>query len=353
MKNTYSFSFVALLVLGLASSAQAHENGGGSSHHNNGDNTGCTVNLTCDAGGPYVVDGAPGSVVVQLDGTGSFGALTWQWATNFPGAAFNDASLPNATLTIPVTNDCSFNVPVQLTVTRNSVTKTCRGTVKVRDRVKPVLVCPEFAKAFSGGDTSPEATGYATATDNCDQDVRVTYHDKITPGECGANRAVYRIQRTWKAIDNDCNVTKCVQIINIDRNYVFMDVLPGVCPNTYNRNSCANLPIAIASNESLNAAQIQWSSIRLWGLDCSAGPIAPECLELADVATPFFNSPSCNCTNLNGDGKVDLVAKFKRSKINQAFGLANVAPGTAIPVIVTGKLCNGTHFIAQDCIVVQ
>lgn len=366
MKHLLSLTFVAAMAFSLASTVQAHNNNGCNNGGNNGpsngcnnggsnwgNNGGCQVNLSCDAGGPYSVAGELGSVTVQLDGTQANGAQTWHWSTNFPGAVFNDASLPNATLTIPVGTDCSFNVNLSLTVTRNSVSKTCCTTIRVRDHVKPVITCPEFVKLTDGMETGPATAGYATATDNCDQNVQVTYCDKIIHPACAADRAVYQIERTWKAVDNDCNVAKCTQIINIDRLYAYMDVLPGVCQNLYNRGASANLPIAIVGLSGFNAAQIQWSSVRLFGLHCAGGPVAPECFELADVATPFFNSPSCACTNENGDGTPDLVAKFKRSKINQALGLANVAPGTAIPVIITGRLCNGIDFLAQDCIVVQ
>lgn len=369
--NQFSrLSFAFALALGLATAAQASNNpgctpnpcgnGGGKSHHGGGNggggNGGCggtTTTLRCDAGGPYVVASAPGSVSIQLDGSGSTGGIDFVWNTTYPGAYFNDASLPNPTLVIPVTSTCGFDVPVELLLKSASSATTCSTVVRVRDREKPVITCPELAKVISGESTSPDALGWATATDNCDQNVTITYHDRIILPECRGDRFAYQIERKWKAVDDDCNVERCIQIIDVVRRSANIDVLPGVCPNTYDPSGCGYLAIAIAGEPGFNANQIKWNSIKLWGYECSAGPLSPDCLQLCDVATPFPNGFNCNCTTANGDGKVDLVARFKRSRINNAFGLCNVPAGTAIRVVVTGKLQNGNEFAGLDCFIVQ
>ncbi|MBL8858086.1 MAG: hypothetical protein JNL28_06265 [Planctomycetes bacterium] len=347
MKNLLNFSLAASLVLVLATSAQAHNK------HNGGNGPSCNPTLRCDAGGPYLVNGEPGVVSVQLDGLGSTGALDYVWNTTYPGAYFNDAALPNPVLIIPVTSDCSFNVTVELLVKNGNNSKSCTTRVKVRDRVKPVIMCPGPQKIISGMDESPQALGFATATDNCDQNVSISYCDKRVYPECRGDRFAYIIERTWRAVDNDCNVSKCVQIIDVVRFFAHLDILPGVCPNPYNANACGSLPIAITGAKDFNVTQIQWSSLRLYGLDCSAGPLAPNCIQLADVATPFINTLACNCTDLNGDGRLDLLMRFSRSQINQAFGLANAPAGTTLTVVVIGKLHNGVQFVAQDCMTLQ
>lgn len=358
MKNIAHFTLAAALLLGLASSAHAHQNNGCNpnpcgGNSGNGGNGGCTPTLRCDAGGPYVVDAAPGVVTVQLNGLGSTGAMDWVWNTTYPGAYFMDAGVPNPVLVIPVMNDCSFNVTVDLLVKRTGESKTCSTTVRLKDRVKPVIVCPELAKVISGMDTSPQALGFATATDNCDQNVHVSYKDKIIFPDCRADRFAYQIERTWKAVDDDCNVEKCVQTIDVVRYFANLDILPGACPNLYNRRATSTLPIAIVGAPGFDVTQIQWNSIRLYGLDCTAGPLLPQCIGYADVATPFLNGLNCNCTNANGDGKLDLVLHFSRAQINCAFDLAEMSKGETLTVIVTGKLCDGRMFIAQDCMTVH
>ena len=376
MKNLLSFSFLAATVIGFAATAGATNGnnnngcnqgsgwGGNDNHQHNGNcqggnggyngggnNGGCNVNLSCDAGGPYSVAAVPGMVTVQLDGTDSFGATSWSWTTNAPGAVFNDATLPNPTLTLPVMDSCSSSVQVQLTVTRGQKTKTCSTTIRLRDTVKPEIQCPELEKVFSGQSTSPEVLGYATATDNCDQNVQVTYWDKIVFPDCPADRFAYVIERTWKAVDDDCNVAKCVQIIDVVRVVAALDVRPGVCPNVYDANACSLLPVAITGDATFDATKINWCTVKVWGEDCSAGPVTPHAFQLTDVATPVVAGSNCVCDDLNGDGKLDLLLKISRSKINMAFDVCEMPSGTTIPVIVTGRLCNGTYFFARDCMV--
>lgn len=379
MKNLLTFSFAVATVFAFSNDARAlngYNNGNNNcssnhQHHNGchngnggnngggwngggwngGGNNGCNVNLSCDAGGPYKIDAAPGTVSVQLDGTDSFGATGWLWTTNAPGAAFNDATLPNPTLTFVAADSCSASYQITLTVTRNQQSKTCSTTVKLKDREKPVIQCPELEKVFSGMDTSPSALGFATATDNCDQNVKITYWDKIVFPDCKADRFAYVIERTWKAVDDDCNVSKCVQIIDVVRVVTALDVRPGVCPNVYDANACTLLPIAITGSATFDVTKINWCTVKVWGLDCTAGPIEPHSFHLADVATPLISGVNCNCDDLNGDGTLDLLLKVKRSKINQAFDVCDQPAGTTLPVLVTGRLCNGVYFIAQDCMV--
>lgn len=327
-------------------------NGGcNNGNHNHGGNNGCNVNLSCDAGGPYKLDAAPGVHSIQLDGTDSFGATGWSWSTNIPGAMFDDATLPNPTLTFTTTDSCTSTYQITLTVTRNQSTKTCSTTLKLRDAEKPVIQCPELEKVFSGQDTSPDALGWATAVDNCDTNVQISYYDKIVYPQCPADRFAYVIERTWKAVDNDCNVSKCVQIIDVVRIVTSLDVRPGVCPNVYDANACTLLPIAITGGPGFDATKINWNTVKIWGEDCSAGPITPHSLHLCDVATPLISGVNCNCDDLNGDGKLDLLLKVQRWKINQAFDVCDLPSGTTLQVIVTGRLCNGNYFIAQDCMV--
>lgn len=344
MHSTLSLALCALLSCVFAADAAA--NGCKPKHPP-------TPTLSCDAGGPYKVDAALGVVTVQLDGTDSAGATSWKWTTTFPGAFFDDSTLPNPVLTVPVDCDCSFNLQVKLTVKRGTQTKNCSATVRLRDKTPPKLFCPPDAKLFCGQPTSPAALGHATATDNCDQNVKITWKDKKIPADCKAGRFDHVIQRTWKAVDDDCNVTKCVQIIDVVKQVASLDILPGVCPNTYDRGSNALLPVVILGSADFDVTRIKWNSIRMYGLDCSAGPVKAHSYQLADAATPYFGQ-NCGCHDVNGDGHLDLVVKFKRNKINDAFDLCDAASGTPIQIIVTGQLeCSGCKFIAEDCIVVQ
>ncbi len=348
MKKLVPTSILAALFLCLPAQASGGGHGGGC-----GPGGGGGGSLVCDAGGPYKVAVALPAVTVQLDGSGSLGATGYAWSTNFPGATFDNPNVARPFLTIPVGNDCTFSLTVRLTVSNGSKQRTCSAAVRVEDRVKPVITCPPLAKVFCGDDTSPAALGFATATDNCDTNVKVKYKDRIIPGTCPAERFDHVIERTWTAIDDDCNFAKCVQIIDVVKVLTKLDAFPGQCPNVYDRDGCGLVPVAILGLEGFNVNQIQWHTVKLYGKNCNGGPVPAQCFAFADVATPFFNGADCECHDAGPDGRNDLVAFFKRSKLNHRLNLDCVDPGTQVPIVVTGRLSNGCRFIAEDCLLVQ
>lgn len=71
--------------------------------------------------------------------------------------------------------------------------------IEVRDKVPPVITLPpnvDLGCHCSRPDTSPDATGWAQATDSCDPNPVITYEDTETvEGE------VHTITRTWRATD--------------------------------------------------------------------------------------------------------------------------------------------------------
>lgn len=354
MKRLSHLTLASALLLGVATSARAHDNTRDPSACGNDNYAGGpTPTLICDAGGPYAVDLASPFVTVQMDGTGSTGAQNYVWNVTYPGAYFDDASLQNPTLLIPVSGTCGFDVEVCLLVKTLDVWSTCCTNVRVGERVAPVIVCPDTDKVISGMSTSPAVLGSATATDNCDQNVTVTHTDVIIQPACPADRFAYVIERTWRATDDDGNVSTCVQYIDVVRAFAHLDVLPGACPNLYNRRLRGTLPIAIVGAPGFDVTQIQWNTVRLFGRDCSAGPILPTSMANGDVATPFVNSLDCHCTTANGDGTLDLVAQFSYSQINTAFNLVQANKGETFVVVVTGELTNGVRFIAQDCFTIH
>ena len=109
----------------------------------------------------------------------------------------------------------------------NSVT--CVQTITVRDTTPPTISCPPDKQLQCGDSTAPSNTGMATATDNCDTNVTVSYTDAATPANCTGKPG---IDRTWKATDACGNVATCVQHIT------FVDTTAPVitCPPD---NSCS------------------------------------------------------------------------------------------------------------------
>ena len=375
--RTATFALTAFLGLSLAAGATNNNNnncnGNNGNHGNN--NNGCNhggnhgghhgnkckhnnKNLTCDAGGPYVVEAQAGLTVIALDGTDSDNATSFLWSTSCPDAFLDDPTSPTPHLVIPGGSECGLTCSVTLRVSKGNNTKECSAQVKLKDQTPPTIVCPETAKVICGEDTSPSVTGFPVVTDNCDPCPKVTYKDKIEQQACAAERFDHVIKRTWKAVDNKGNVTTCVQTIDVLKILTSLDVLPGQCPNEYSVNSCGGyLPVTILGSATFDVTEIKKSSIRLYGEHCVGGPVKPANVCFGDVGTPFFGGGglACNCHDANGDGFLDLTAWFKRSELNGALDLGTYAPGEAVRVVVIGKLddCEECKFIATDCIRIQ
>ncbi len=89
---------------------------------------------------------------------------------------------------------------------------TSSQTITVIDDVNPVITAPADITIACNESDLPTNTGQASATDNCDDDVAVTYADTITPGVCDNES---NITRTWTATDDCGNTATAVQIISI------------------------------------------------------------------------------------------------------------------------------------------
>jgi hypothetical protein len=110
-----------------------------------------------------------------------------------PGSSCNNV----ITRTWTATDDCG-----------NSTSFT--QTITVKDTTKPVITsCPSDYYAYCGNcSLDPDVTGRPTATDNCDQDLTITYEDSASPapGSCP-----WTITRTWTITDDCGNKETCTQ----------------------------------------------------------------------------------------------------------------------------------------------
>jgi hypothetical protein len=99
---------------------------------------------------------------------------------------------------------------VTLTVTDDGdLSDSCTATVTVVDETPPVMVCPADKTLECPGNTTPAATGFATATDNCDATPAIGFADVTTPN-CGGT---VTIARTWTATDDADNSSTCGQTV--------------------------------------------------------------------------------------------------------------------------------------------
>jgi len=89
--------------------------------------------------------------------------------------------------------------------------------IRVEDTTSPSITLPSDKTVVCGDPTDPSATGMATAIDNCEGEVTITYSDNITNVTCPD---VSIIERTWTATD------ACGNSISADQSIRIVDFLP-------------------------------------------------------------------------------------------------------------------------------
>ncbi len=134
-----------------------------------------------------------------------------------------------------------------------------------------------------------------------------------------------------------------------------LDIKPGSCPNSFNRNSNGVLPVAILGSTELDVTQIDVESVRISRADGVGGSAAPNegppgpDSTFGDSGTPFNGEP-CDCHEAGGDGVTDLNVKFLSDEVVAALELADISHNDPVEVNVAGTLLDGTPFEGTDCL---
>jgi len=134
---------------------------------------------------------------------------------SYSDSSFNEFCDPNIeiiTRTWTATEGCGKSV-------------SCDQIIKVVDVTAPTISCPSDVTVECGASTDVSDLGIASADDNCDTDVVVSFTDSSADGFCDIY--VEFITRTWSAIDNCYNTASCDQVITVE------DTTPPVisCPS--------------------------------------------------------------------------------------------------------------------------
>lgn len=134
-----------------------------------------------------------------------------------------------------------------------------------------------------------------------------------------------------------------------------IDIKPGSCPNSWNRESNGVLPVAILGTEDFDVTLIDVASITISRSDGTGGSVAPNegplgpHSEFEDVGTPF-EGEVCDCHDAGGDGILDLSMKFKTQDVADLLAVDDL-DGALVPLAVSGTLLDGTRFISSsDCV---
>jgi hypothetical protein len=96
-----------------------------------------------------------------------------------------------------------------ITSTCGSLTKT--QTIVVEDSIAPIITVPSDVTVNCDEDSTPTGTGVATAVDNCDESVNVSYEDVLAGDKCTG----LFVTRTWTATDACGNSASAQQMITI------------------------------------------------------------------------------------------------------------------------------------------
>jgi uncharacterized repeat protein (TIGR01451 family) len=117
-------------------------------------------------------------------------------------------------------------------------TGSCVQSIFVDDASAPIITCPLDVTIDCAESTSPDNTGEASATDNCDGEPVITSSDVTVAGACAQE---YIINRTWIATDACGNSSTCLQLIQLDDNTAPFITCPA---NTTIQCNTSTLPAA-------------------------------------------------------------------------------------------------------------
>ncbi len=166
---------------------------------------------------PPEIDTPAANLTVECDGAGNTGQLNaWldsrggaqasdacsnvSWSNDFGGLTDGCGATGAATVTFSAMDDCGL-------------VASTTATFRIVDTIAPTLTIPPDVTIFCHDSADPNenpALGKATATDNCDPNVDISYVD-----DCQTRNCRGKIYRTWTATDDCGNATSGVQIINV------------------------------------------------------------------------------------------------------------------------------------------
>lgn len=195
-----------------------------------GNSTACQQLITIDDTTPPTIT-CPTDVTIECDDSTLPANNGMATATDncdpSPEISFTDFVIPN--------KGCaqeSFRIRTWTATDNCGNTSQCTQFFEVVDTTPPVITCPPNLSVSCPNNTNPFFTGFATATDNCDETPIVTRSDITISGQCNDE---YTINRTWVATDDCFNSSTCLQVIM----YVDTTFPNIVCP--------ANVTISCAS----------------------------------------------------------------------------------------------------------
>ncbi|MCC6409318.1 MAG: hypothetical protein IT453_19320 [Planctomycetes bacterium] len=315
----------------------------------------------CNNNGPYVVEAnnLPGTTIteVTLTSAGSFDPdgdpLSFFWFEECPTGVFADPTAPDAVYQIDMAGKCSVTCVVELRVTGGNQISKCVTQVTVQDTTPPNLTVPPDVGVVWGDDTTPAATGTATATDNGDPAPVITYTDVVTPSSTKGLEST--ITRTWCATDF-CGFSICgVQTILVyspnQSALPNFDFDTGSCPNAIHRISLHPAALTVLNSKKFNPTKIDWSTVAIQRRVPTTGSFS---LAGATFTNGQFGKVTATvagqCNSASNDGKTDLRIIVDEAAIVTALGLDVDPSGSVVELAIRGRMTNGDYFFLRDLV---
>lgn len=222
-----------------------------------------------------------------------------------PAAADNCGSVSMTAASSITQGDCpnEFIIDRSWTATDecgNSITIT--QTVTIQDTTDPVITCPSDVTIDCTIRAETGNTGIATATDNCETDVAITFSDDTTSGVCAGE---YVIARTFIADDSCGNIASCIQTITVIDTLapVFDNLAPAdttiACDETVPApatltatDNCSDVTVSQSADTTAGACPQEFTIRRVWiAADlCGNSDSTEQFISIIDTVAPSFDN---------------------------------------------------------------
>ena len=213
---------------------------------------------------------------------------------------------------VTMNTDCDIVITRTWTATDNcNNTATCVQLISTSDSATPVINCPADISIECTDSTDPTSTGMATATDDCDQNIFITFTDDITI----INNCETQIKRTWIASDDCGNTDNCLQIITVNDQTaptiaacpsdITIDCtiapIPAITGMAMATDNCTTNATINFTDDTMPTAACTETITRTWTAtdDCGNSSSCTQIITLTDENAPVltFNNPVLNGLN--------------------------------------------------------
>lgn len=191
--------------------------------------------------------------------------------------------------------------------------------ITIEDTEAPVMVVPAGTQAAFDADTSPDALGFATATDNCSGEIDISFFDEIIEGACEQE---YTINRFWFAADACGNQAEGLQVIQVGNGPVTVSVPDEAVFQCSDNLEPANTGFAEAADGFGNPVDVTFSDdvvpadcggryiiLRTWqALDTCGNPVeAVQTIIVDDLTAPVVTAPADASVGCSDDISTDVL----------------------------------------------